>query len=281
MDPLSVTAGIIAVAGLATQSAKAATKVIDYLHEAPQVVSHSKFLLTRTEDSLSTLVDFLQSDARTSSHLGSVLNDIRLQRALDSTKELCDDFAKAISGYTAHSTDTGSLTKRDRLKVCLHEGQIRQFNRQLSGCQDTITVAITAVTLIVSCHTANEIERMSARFSELEDYLAALISKLSEDIASASVLERLEQLQIGDKQSGFERNKVLLDTCEAVRKAAQVKRAGQAFGDMQLDKSTAMQGIVGTAQEGVEQTFGNLVAQNESRAFQGQMDSNAFSTMFK
>jgi len=50
---------------------------------------------------------------------------------------------------------------------------------------------------------------------------------------------------------------------------------------MQIDKSTAMQGIVGTAQQGVEQTFGRFQAHNESRVFQGQMDSNAFSAMFK
>ncbi|KAK7917510.1 hypothetical protein PG985_011118 [Apiospora marii] len=151
MDPLSFTASIIAVAGLATQSAKAATKVIDSLQEAPQVVSHSKFLLAGTEDTLRTLVGVLgPNNSIASAHMGSVLSDIRLQRALDSTKELCDGFTKTILGYTAHSTGTGGLSKRDRLKVNLHEGQVARFNRQLSGCQETITVAVTAVTLYVA-----------------------------------------------------------------------------------------------------------------------------------
>ncbi|KAK8037374.1 hypothetical protein PG991_000720 [Apiospora marii] len=281
MDPLSVTASIIAVAGLATQSAKAATKVINGLQEAPQVIAHSKFLLAGTENSLSTLVRVLDpSYSNGSAHMGSILSDIRLQRALDTTRDLCDDFTKAISGYTVHSTEL-SLSKRDRIKVNLHEGQIARFNRQLSGCQDTITVAVTAATLIVSCRTSDDIERMSARFIALEQSLSTLMSNLSRDAAEAPPLNELEQLRIEDEQSDLKTNSVLQDTCKAALEASRAKRTGQTFGDMNVDKSTAMQGIVGTAQQGVEQKFGNLVAQNESRAFQGQMDSNAFSTMFK
>jgi hypothetical protein len=44
--------------------------------------------------------------------------------------------------------------------------------------------------------------------------------------------------------------------------------------------STAMQGIVGVAQPGVDQSFGSLTTAMNSRAFQGQMDSSSFDKLF-
>jgi len=40
--------------------------------------------------------------------------------------------------------------------------------------------------------------------------------------------------------------------------------------------SIAMQGIVGVAQPGLDQSFGSMTATTRSRAFQGQMDAGAF-----
>ncbi|KAK8023724.1 hypothetical protein PG993_011790 [Apiospora rasikravindrae] len=285
MDPLSITGSVIAVAGLAVQSAQAATKAIDGLQEAPQVISHSRVLLSGTEDTLRALDGVLRSNSSNtttaSTHLGAVLRDIRLQRALDSTKSLCDRFTAAISQYTAHSTGP-ALSKRDRLNVGLHASEIARFNRQLNGCQDTITVAVTAVTLLISSCTSHEVLRMDSRFSALEQTLSALSLKLSQEATDHPMLEdKMQQLEIEDEQSSRDRNGALQDTCKAALKASQATRTGQTFGDMQADKSTAMQGIVGAAQKGLEQTFGKMVAQNESRAFQGQLDSNAFAAMFK
>ncbi|KAK7946234.1 uncharacterized protein PG986_010555 [Apiospora aurea] len=91
----------------------------------------------------------------------------------------------------------------------------------------------------------------------------------------------MQLLQIEEGQSSRDRNEALQNTCKAALKASQATRTGQTFGYMQVDKSTAMQGIVGAAQKDVQQIFGNLVAQNESKAYQGQLDSNAFAAMFK
>jgi hypothetical protein len=73
----------------------------------------------------------------------------------------------------------------------------------------------------------------------------------------------------------------LQDLCKETLEAIEAKRTGQKFGDLLTDdRSIAMQGIVGNRQEGVEQTFGKLTATKESRAFQGQMSSEAFAAMF-
>ena len=73
----------------------------------------------------------------------------------------------------------------------------------------------------------------------------------------------------------------LRKVCQEVLSATRAKRSGQNFGDMSTDdQSLAMQGIVGEAHDGVEQSFGKLTTSNNSRAFQGQMDAASFAVMF-
>ena len=73
----------------------------------------------------------------------------------------------------------------------------------------------------------------------------------------------------------------LQKVCDEALSATRARRTGQIFGDMQTDgRSTAIQGIVGQAQSGVDQKFGNMTTTNGSKAFQGQMDSTSFSVMF-
>lgn len=83
-----------------------------------------------------------------------------------------------------------------------------------------------------------------------------------------------------EERARLQRTSLLRDSCEAALKATEARRTGQTFGDLHVDQSTAMQGIVGQAQGGVEQSFGSLTARNQSRAFQGQMDASSFARMF-
>jgi hypothetical protein len=46
------------------------------------------------------------------------------------------------------------------------------------------------------------------------------------------------------------------------------------------DQSMAMQGIVGDAHDGVQQSFGKMTTSRNSKAFQGQMDASSFAKMF-
>lgn len=146
MDPLSVTASMIAVAGLATQSVKAIYKAIDGLVEAPHAIARSKTLVAGTQSSLDTLARTLIVNEDMQVRFGSVLQSINLHETLLYTQELCDRFNTTITKYTSHSTDS-RFSSRDRFLVNLHEPQIVQFNDQLSGCQRTITLVLEAITL--------------------------------------------------------------------------------------------------------------------------------------
>src|SRR5271170_6099994 len=105
MDPLSVTASVIAVATLAWASSKAAYELIDGLVDAPKAIAHSKNLLSETQNTLDSLKDALTSGSEPAGVLGSILQKIRLGVALESTRGVCNEFGETIKGFTSHSTD--------------------------------------------------------------------------------------------------------------------------------------------------------------------------------
>ncbi|KAK8120308.1 hypothetical protein PG999_004428 [Apiospora kogelbergensis] len=279
MDPLSVTASVIAVAGLATQSAKAVYKLIDGLVEAPQTIANSKALIAGTQNSLGTLTGTLTTSPNMQARFGSVLRSINIDQTLTFTQKLCDQFNTTIAKCTRHSTDS-RLSNRDRLLVNLHESQIVQFNNQISGCQKTISLVIETVTLIVSHSTSDDVQGLSARFQAQEQALSTLATELSKKSTTPEGDTTVPNTMGGNEQASLERFATLQQACEATLEATQAARTGQSFGDMQIDQSLAMQGIVGEAQKGVNQSFGKLSAQNNSRGFQGQMDAASFSRMF-
>jgi hypothetical protein len=148
MDPLSVTASAIGIATFAWQSCKAAHDLVDGLTEAPETIAHSKKLFFETQRTLEGLKDTLTSGSEPSSILDSVLQKIKLDTALVSTKGLCDRFGKEIQTFTKHSTDL-RFSKRDRLAVSFHESKINRFNQRLGECQSTISLALVSINLQV------------------------------------------------------------------------------------------------------------------------------------
>jgi hypothetical protein len=144
MDPLSVTASVIAIATLALQSCKAAYNVVDGLAEAPQSIARSRISLTETQKT----VDALHQALITGSEpiLNSVLRSIELDETLKSVQRLCDKFATYITNFTRHSTD-GKFSKRDRMTVDFHESKIRNLDRELGDCQQTLSMVLVSINL--------------------------------------------------------------------------------------------------------------------------------------
>ena len=145
MDPVSVTASVIAIATAALQSAKALYNMIDGLVDAPQSVSQSKSLLSQTQTTLGTLMSTLEANS-TSQRVNSVLKEIELSKALESTDSFCQAFAVGMKTFTSHSTDS-HFSKRDRLAIYFNESKISRLNRDLAGCQRTITMVLSSITL--------------------------------------------------------------------------------------------------------------------------------------
>jgi len=145
MDPLSVTASVIAVATATLRTAKALYDVVDGLVDAPHSVSHSKSLLSQTQTTLGTLTRTLEMNSA-SGAVGSVLKEIELGKALASTQSLCQEFATTLTGFTRHSTDLHFST-RDRFILQFNESKIKRLNGDLADCQRTITMVFSSVML--------------------------------------------------------------------------------------------------------------------------------------
>jgi hypothetical protein len=127
------------------QSAKALYDLVDGLADAPQSVSRSKSLLSQTQTTLGTLTRTLETNSA-SGVVGSVLKEIQLSKALESTQSLCQAFTAAITRFTSHSTDL-HFSKRDRVVVYFSESKMNRLNRDLADCQRTITMALSSITL--------------------------------------------------------------------------------------------------------------------------------------
>lgn len=126
---------------------------------------------------------------------------------------------------------------------------------------------------ILSSNTSEDIERLRDHFKAQETALKDL----------STSLQNQSSLPAPDNESEVhpDVSSALQETCRQTLLATEAKRTGQKFGNLLTeDRSIAMQGIVGVRQEGVEQTFGSLTATKESKAFQGQMSSDAFAAMF-
>ena len=146
MDPLSVTASVIAIATLAWQSCKAAYDLVDGLAEAPQAIARSKNSLIETQKTLGALQQTLTTASEPACVFNSVLGMIELDETLKSAKRLCDEFAAAITSFTNHSTK-GRFSKRDRFTINFRESKINKFNRELGDCQRTISMVLVSINL--------------------------------------------------------------------------------------------------------------------------------------
>lgn len=146
MDPLSVTASVIAVATLAWESCKAAHNLVDGLAEAPLAIARSKTSIIETQKTLTAVQEMLTAGSKPNNELNTVLQTIDLNETLASAKHLCDEYASAIARFTGHSTED-KFSKRDRVIVNLHESKIDKLSKELGDCQRTISMVLISINL--------------------------------------------------------------------------------------------------------------------------------------
>ncbi|KAM0426325.1 hypothetical protein ACHAPT_008365 [Fusarium lateritium] len=285
MEAVGATANVIAIATLAWQSSKAACDLIDGLVEAPRVIADTRRRLLDTQSTLGLLQTQLITHKEPPQILDSLLEQIRLSHSIELTRHLCDEFQDKLREYTQHSTPSNFST-RDKFVVNFHESTIRKINTELSNSHLGMTTVLASINLILSSHIANDINGLADSLAAQERALTVTSEQLME---SQRVIEVQSTGEGGDEDPGTITTTGVspliaeLDaTCKRTRDAVKSTRTGQQFGNMELNnKSRGMQGIVGTAQQGVDQKFGNFKALNESKGFQGQIDSDSFAKMLQ
>ena len=144
-DPLSVTAGIIAVAGLAYSSSKALYELISTIQDAPQVFQELNQYIAALSQTLEALKTNL--DGR-----GTRLSESQiacLQEAKPTLKGCdlaCKDFKTKMEGLTIHSHD-GRRSFRDSIKLHFQNKSIADFRMRLAGWKESLALTLDVALL--------------------------------------------------------------------------------------------------------------------------------------
>jgi hypothetical protein len=137
MDPLSITASLLAVITAAVSSTKS-------LYEAVKRYKGRNKLLTRLQDELEGLTAILDSLRQVIVTEESIL--VLLQGPVERCSQVCHDFEKSMETFRGKSK-TGVL---DWAKMEFMRGDINEFIDTISGYKSTITVGLGTLALLVS-----------------------------------------------------------------------------------------------------------------------------------
>lgn len=146
-DPLSITASVITVAGLAYSSTKVLYQTISEIHDAPEVFIHLKSdvkTLCETIHSLEQALDKRNADAGLSEPQKSNLREIK--PTLTACHNACATFKSKIDKLMRHSTESHTSV-RDRLKLQFQEKEIAALQARLGSYKSTLAIAIEFSTM--------------------------------------------------------------------------------------------------------------------------------------
>lgn len=129
-DPLSITAGIIAVAGLAYSSSQALYELISTIQNAPQMFQElNQYIaaLSQTLEALKTNLD--GRGMRLSESQIACLQETK--PTLEGCDLACKDFKAKMEGLTMHSND-GRRSFRDSVKLHFQNKKHRRLSDEAS-----------------------------------------------------------------------------------------------------------------------------------------------------
>jgi hypothetical protein len=144
-DPLSITAGVIAVAGHAYSSSKVLYEVISTIRDAPQVFQDLK-------QSIAALSQILNALKTNLNGRGTRLSESQitcLQEAkptLEGCDLACKDFRTKIEGLTAHSQD-GRRSIRDGIKLNFQHKSIADFRIRVIDWKESLALTLDVALL--------------------------------------------------------------------------------------------------------------------------------------
>lgn len=148
MEPLSITAGLISVTGLAYKSCKLLRSVIKGLQNAPETLKGLHNALEAFESVTKSLQRDLDGldDSNFSSDQKESLKALEPIMRYCNTE--CDAFAARLDELTSHS-DPDRITLVDRFRLKFNDGDIRVLKENLARCQRTLNDVLSFTNLYV------------------------------------------------------------------------------------------------------------------------------------
>jgi hypothetical protein len=139
MDPLSITASLLAVTTAAIQSIKSLRETVKRFNDRDRT-------LRRLSNELGDLTNILDSLKQVAGDEQSTL--ILLQGPVERCSEVCREFEQSMKIFKGKSK-TGFL---DWTKMEFMKGDMSEFIDNIAGYKATISIAIATITLSVAIH---------------------------------------------------------------------------------------------------------------------------------
>ncbi|KAK4200376.1 hypothetical protein QBC40DRAFT_71396 [Triangularia verruculosa] len=289
-DPLSITAGILAIVTAACASAKGLFQLVDSLRNAPKAIKDLNEHIMDVQQVLKALESTLQDQPDA---LVRAFERVGLKESIGACRTITEDFAKTLRRYTTNSAKDGISHRRVSLTVTFRKSKIATFQARLKAAKETVQFAITSATLVTS----------STLYATTENYQAALKAHEEAIRSQAKQLEKLENelidLELDSAAEDDEENDIisvttrergvalaaLVDLKHSCQKSLLVTEARSSNTYQKFGNVTAVDGLsrAGAGMAGsnfgdgkVHQEWKDTTASNGGQVFVGRMDNEAF-----
>lgn len=280
-DPLSITAGVIAVVTLAYDSGKTLYEFINGILEAPKALKDMNGDLAAIQKVLNSLKVELEGtpDATLSAGLKKFLNDIK--PSLEGCTEACDEFKAKLVKVTSHSTEAHT-SKRDRIKLQFQDKEISAFKYRMASYKATLSIALEYASLKTTTDNSKAIQ--------------ALESKI--EIAMTSISGQIQGVEIGmqalsdfdtqknELMAAMEQQSLALAQCLKACTTA-LSSTSESSGHKYLytkaiGNAIQLVGNVGqTGTGGTSHTYSQVIGENDAQQVVGDVEGQIALAMFR
>ncbi|KAH7127537.1 PAS domain-containing protein [Dactylonectria macrodidyma] len=184
-DPLSVTASVIGILGVALHGSRRLFELIDSLQSAPKDIA-----------SLSTDLKALHGTLERLTHLQQKLDDNRslcdpLKAALENCLDIFQEFTLTLQSYTQASSDgTRKVRTWKKIVWAFKDKEIQLFRDTILTYKASLNLAANAVTLFTTTSIDERTKRMESDFKEEFKQIQSQLKALEIDrIELASIVE--------------------------------------------------------------------------------------------
>jgi hypothetical protein len=147
MDPFSITAGSIGIAGVATAAIGQLHSIIDGFAGAHQDAQAISSHLQQIQAPLAVLEQLTFPDAAATSRTVADLKKTGVASSVNASGDACSKFAKDLERWTRHSKPA-KLSFRDKFLVGVwNKEKIGTLKTQLQSCAETLQLAVSTTQL--------------------------------------------------------------------------------------------------------------------------------------
>ncbi|OJJ79074.1 uncharacterized protein ASPGLDRAFT_70324 [Aspergillus glaucus CBS 516.65] len=176
MDPLSITASVLAVVTAAVQSTKSLYDTVKRFKERDKT-------LHRLQNELEDLANILESLAQVTDSEMSML--ALLQNPINRCSQVCRDFEQSMRGFSGKSM-TGF---RDWAKMEFMRGSINEFIDTIAGYKSTISVGLGTITIHASKVSHQVLQEYNEMIQDTAYNLEVHLQRIDEKMARFTIEE--------------------------------------------------------------------------------------------